>query len=253
MLKIMCNCKDCKGITLLAGTDGRGIVQTIDNGDGTFTFVYSDGTVFTTSDLTGPQGPEGPEGPEGPQGPQGDPGPPGNTTYFLKHSVHPKDSTSGPGLQTLGEVTGYELVEWGEALSGATFEMEFDLSINFGVKQTAYLAFYLNESNVYLPELGVFGDPTLPLGDEEAISFNIKMTLTKNTDTEGYISMQAYSVNNGSAGLSGLAFVWGMSKFITLTTAPGIVEKIQVLVLPDPVANDPVTLNRVNIKYIIPE
>lgn len=245
----MCNCKDCKGITLLTGTDGRGIVQTIDNGDGTFTFVYSDGTVFTTSDLTGPIGPEGP------QGPQGDPGAPGNTTYFLKHSVHPKDSTSGPGLQTLGEAAGYELVEWGIAKSGATFEMEFDLSADFIVKGTAYLAFYLNESNVYLPDLSVFGDPVLPIdaGGGGPVSFNIKITLTKNTNTEGYVSMQAFSINNGSAGTAGLEFIWGMSKFITLATAPGIIEKLKVQVLPDPIIAEPVTLNRVVIKYIIPE
>ena len=86
-----------------------------------------------------------------------------------------------------------------------------------------------------------------------AVSFNIKMTLTKNTNTEGYISMQAYSINNGSSGPTGLAFVWGMSKFITLATAPGIIEKLEVLVLPDPIIADPVTLNRVVIKYIIPE
>ena len=39
------------------GIDGVGIDSTIDNGDGTFTFNYSDGSSFTTIDLTGPQGP----------------------------------------------------------------------------------------------------------------------------------------------------------------------------------------------------
>lgn len=54
-----------------AGADGVGITNTIDNGNGTFTFEYSDGSSFTTSDLTGPQGPQGEVGPEGPQGPAG--------------------------------------------------------------------------------------------------------------------------------------------------------------------------------------
>lgn len=49
------------------GADGVGIDQTIENGDGTFTIIYSDETNFTTSDLTGPKG-------ESIQGPQGDPG-----------------------------------------------------------------------------------------------------------------------------------------------------------------------------------
>ena len=42
-----------------------GIVSTVDNGDGTFTINYVDGTSFTTSDFTGPQGPQGEQGPSG--------------------------------------------------------------------------------------------------------------------------------------------------------------------------------------------
>ena len=40
----------------MTGPSGKGINSTTDNGDGTFTFDYTDGTSFTTSDLTGPQG-----------------------------------------------------------------------------------------------------------------------------------------------------------------------------------------------------
>ncbi len=47
------------------GTNGVGIISTIDNGDGTFTFNYSDSTSFTTSDLTGPQGLQGLQGIQG--------------------------------------------------------------------------------------------------------------------------------------------------------------------------------------------
>ena len=41
------------------GTDGNGIASTTDNNDGTFTLTYTDGSTFTTSDLTGPQGTQG--------------------------------------------------------------------------------------------------------------------------------------------------------------------------------------------------
>ena len=41
------------------GTNGVGITSTINNGNGTYTFNYSDGSSFTTSNLTGPQGPAG--------------------------------------------------------------------------------------------------------------------------------------------------------------------------------------------------
>ena len=65
---IMCGCKDCQGITLLKGTDGNGIVSITDNGDGTLTILYTNGTIYITPNLTGPQGE---------QGVQGEPGTPG--------------------------------------------------------------------------------------------------------------------------------------------------------------------------------
>lgn len=56
------------------GEDGVGITSTTDNNDGTFTFNFSDGSVFITADLTGPQGATGATGSTGPQGPIGAPG-----------------------------------------------------------------------------------------------------------------------------------------------------------------------------------
>jgi hypothetical protein len=56
-------CKtQCGGVTVFkgeTGADGVGVTSTVDNGDGTFTITYTDGTTFTSSDLTGPQGPPG--------------------------------------------------------------------------------------------------------------------------------------------------------------------------------------------------
>lgn len=43
-------------IDSLTGPSGNGIDATTDNGDGTITFDYTDGTSFTTSNLTGPSG-----------------------------------------------------------------------------------------------------------------------------------------------------------------------------------------------------
>lgn len=70
----MCGCNDCNGLPQEGCSDGVGIVSTIDNNNGTFTFIYSDGSTFTTSDLTGPQGATGPTGATGPQGPAGNNG-----------------------------------------------------------------------------------------------------------------------------------------------------------------------------------
>ncbi len=65
---IMCGCKDCQGITLLKGTDGNGIVSITDNGDGTLTILYTDGTIYITPNFTGPQGEQGVQGIQGPAG-----------------------------------------------------------------------------------------------------------------------------------------------------------------------------------------
>ena len=50
------SCNDCNDVTLLAGNDGVGIETVVDNGNGTFTFFFTDGSTFTTPDLTGPSG-----------------------------------------------------------------------------------------------------------------------------------------------------------------------------------------------------
>ena len=74
-----------QGVPGPAGTNGVGITSTINNGNGTYTFNYSDGSTFTTSNLTGPQGATGATGAQGPigltgaQGPQGEQGPIGLT------------------------------------------------------------------------------------------------------------------------------------------------------------------------------
>lgn len=43
-------------VTGITFADGNGIESTTDNGNGTFTFLFTDGTTFTTSDLTGADG-----------------------------------------------------------------------------------------------------------------------------------------------------------------------------------------------------
>ena len=51
-----------------AGKSGNGISAIADNGDGTLTFVYLDGTTYITPILSGLQGPIGPAGPAGSSG-----------------------------------------------------------------------------------------------------------------------------------------------------------------------------------------
>ncbi len=68
------------GATGSSGRTGTGIERAENNGDGTFTLFFTDGSSFTTEDLTGPTGEPGPAGqtgPQGPPGPVGEPGPAG--------------------------------------------------------------------------------------------------------------------------------------------------------------------------------
>ncbi|RXM41758.1 hypothetical protein BOW55_21075, partial [Flavobacterium sp. YO12] len=55
------------------------MTTTVDNGNGTFTITYTDGTTFTTSNLTGPKGTDGAKGETGATGPQGIAGVKGDT------------------------------------------------------------------------------------------------------------------------------------------------------------------------------
>ena len=87
-------CKtQCGGVTVFKGEDGAdgvGVVSTVDNGDGTFTITYTDGTTFTTSDLTGPTGATGATGPAGTL--------PGSGTLDYVARWTPNDTTLGKGV-----------------------------------------------------------------------------------------------------------------------------------------------------------
>lgn len=73
----MCGCKDCQGITVLKGSDGKGIVSVTSNGNGTFTYLYTDGTTYITPDLSGADGTNGTNGTNGATGATGPQGPAG--------------------------------------------------------------------------------------------------------------------------------------------------------------------------------
>jgi hypothetical protein len=60
-----------QGIQGPTGEQGVGIATTINNGNGTLTFIYSDASTFTTNNLTGPQGATGDQGIQGATGPTG--------------------------------------------------------------------------------------------------------------------------------------------------------------------------------------
>jgi hypothetical protein len=75
------------------GEDGVGITSTTDNGDGTFTLNFSDGSSFTTADLTGPQGATGATGPQGPTGAPGNDGQDGEDGVGITSTTDNNDGT----------------------------------------------------------------------------------------------------------------------------------------------------------------
>jgi hypothetical protein len=105
-----------------AGKAGNGISAIADNGDGTLTFVYLDGTTYITPILSGIQGPAGPIGLTGPTGPTGPAGTAGTNglNALIKTTTEPSGAncTNGGtkietgldannnGILDLGEVNG---------------------------------------------------------------------------------------------------------------------------------------------------
>ena len=97
----MCGCKDCKEVTLLSGTDGRGIVSITSNGNGTFTYLFTDGTIYVSPNLTGPPGADGANGAPGA------PGINGNATIleYITDPIGPSTSGESPIFIALSPFT----------------------------------------------------------------------------------------------------------------------------------------------------
>jgi hypothetical protein len=66
-----------------SGKAGNGMTSVVDNGNGTLTFTYANGSTYTTPTLSGIQGPAGLQGPAGAAGATGPVGPTGQSAYEL--------------------------------------------------------------------------------------------------------------------------------------------------------------------------
>ena len=86
-----------------SGGSGVGIQSTVDNGDGTFTLKYTDGTSFTTINLIGPMGPMGPNGLPGTNGKSAyqswkEVGNSGTEADFIAYLIGPRGEQGIPGV-----------------------------------------------------------------------------------------------------------------------------------------------------------
>ena len=99
---------------LYTKTAGNGVSSVSDNGDGTLTFTYVDGSTYTTSPLTGLTGPQGPAGIQGPQGVAGANGQDGATG--------PAGAQGPQGIQGPAGVNGTNGVDGKNTLTKTTTE-----------------------------------------------------------------------------------------------------------------------------------
>lgn len=168
----------------------------------------------------------------------------------LLFAVFPRVDSTGTTLQNLDEGN-LEIPAWFDVAVGTTYEMEFDL-VSVGAPNdpldSGKLAIYLGESDVYIPELSA-GNPVLPLRLDDVQALNIKMTISKETNTSAYVSLVAESSITSSSSTASNENYY-VSKFITIATGTGILERIEVLV--KPVSGQVITLNRVIIKKLNP-
>jgi hypothetical protein len=103
------------------GADGNGIVSATNNGDGTFTLTFDDGTTFTTDDLTGPQGIAGNDGADG------------DSAYDIWLSLGNTgtqqdfiDSLTGPQGDTTSSVSTYNINTYYAELGGYVIDVNDD-------------------------------------------------------------------------------------------------------------------------------
>ena len=197
------------GIDGINGTNGNGIASTTDNGNGTFTFNYTDGSTFTTSNLTGPMGAQGPAGADGvngldgatgPMGAQGIQGPVGplvsgtnnqtlrhDGTDWVANSVLTNDGTnisvSGNTTVNAAGITGQGLV--------LSDDGDFvDLNDGFGTMRFS--------SGLQITDANKGGNSIITLGSNGVITAN---QFTKSGGTSSQYLMADGSTSSGPSGL----------------------------------------------------
>jgi hypothetical protein len=104
-----------------AGNAGNGMSSVTDNGNGTLTFTYANGSTYTTPILSGIQGPAGLQGPAGAAGATGPVGPAGTTgATGATGPQGPTGLTGASGPQGPAGLTGATGPQGPIGLTGAT-------------------------------------------------------------------------------------------------------------------------------------
>lgn len=181
------------------------------------------------------------------------------TTYTVSAnhlivSTHPESSSVGSAIQTIGNQDGYVLGVLNDMPNGTVFEIEIDLQrTGLHREDFSYFTFLLTESNTHFPSLEIDDSFSIPLSNSNHQSANIKITLTKVGHDRAFVSMvNGGSISEGSAPFFTHNEGWFMSKFITISTLPNVVETLKIRVKPS-VSATIITLNRITIKKFLPQ
>ncbi len=189
-----------------AGNAGNGMTGVSDNGNGTLTFTYANGSTYTTPTLSGIQGPTGATGPQGPAGAQGangqsayelwlSQGNTGSQQIFLNTLVGPTGATGPQGPQGV------------QGPAGATGPQGQQ-----GVQGTA-------GANGAQGPIGLTG-PQGPAGNDGAPGVQGPIGLTGPQGAQGIQGPQGSTGSQGIQGPQGIAGTNGLSALINTTTEP---------------------------------
>ncbi len=104
-----------------ATSAGNGIASVSDNGNGSLTFTYTDGSTYTTPILTGLQGPQGIQGATGVQGPAGQNGTNGTNGQngLSAYEIWLAQGNTGSEQDFLTAITGAQGIQGIQGVAGA--------------------------------------------------------------------------------------------------------------------------------------
>jgi hypothetical protein len=234
------------GANGIDGANGVGVQSTVNNGNGTFTINYTDGSSFTSVDLTGPQGPQGPVGPQGAIGPSGNDGVTvlstvnnGDGTFTISYSDGSSftsvDLTGPQGTQGIQGPQGAQGVQ---GIQGPAGNDGTDGLDGVGVQSTvnngdgSFTITYTNGSSFTSVDLTGPQGPQGPIGPQGAIgpqgndgtgvqstinngdgTFTINYTDGSNFTTANFTGPQGIAGVDGTDGIDGVSINWYGSGF----------------------------------------
>jgi hypothetical protein len=171
-----------------AGKAGNGMTSVADNGNGTLTFTYANGSTYTTPTLSGIQGPAGVTGSVGPAGPTGATGPQG--PQGIQGEIGPQGPIGLTGPQGPAGAIGPQGPSGPQGPVGATGPQ--------GIQGIA-------GSNGNFSSNFISSSLTSPVSINNSIQIPLNLTFTA-TSSSAFLFFTASGESNGGWGFGNVAF-----------------------------------------------